>query len=323
MIYSTYTVGGELYHHGIKGQKWGVQNGPPYPLSENSHSGEEKTRSALDRVKAKKMSEASKEGFFTEIAIISAIYALPLLPLAAVGIHDKASKNIGERKLNKNDAKKTGEIDTKTNLHKKTEKDTNNSVEDDMKQVNVGHKYNVDGTHQNCVYCTMTLEMRRRGYDASANYSEDGASGRKVAADMFKNVKYKNVSASDEVSFDSKKMNFKIKNSQADKMNYDNNVRLAQKNKNTKLAQKTMQALSNEKDGSRGCLFIQWGVGGGHAMNYEIKNGQVRILDSQTNKIYTGSKAEKMLASGYFVSFARLDNLQCKNNKKLINVLMR
>ena len=23
----------ELYHHGIKGQKWGVQNGPPYPLN--------------------------------------------------------------------------------------------------------------------------------------------------------------------------------------------------------------------------------------------------------------------------------------------------
>lgn len=22
----------ELYHHGIKGQKWGVRNGPPYPL---------------------------------------------------------------------------------------------------------------------------------------------------------------------------------------------------------------------------------------------------------------------------------------------------
>ena len=24
----------ELYHHGIKGQKWGVQNGPPYPLAD-------------------------------------------------------------------------------------------------------------------------------------------------------------------------------------------------------------------------------------------------------------------------------------------------
>lgn len=31
----------ELYHHGIKGQKWGVQNGPPYPLSGGQFSGEE------------------------------------------------------------------------------------------------------------------------------------------------------------------------------------------------------------------------------------------------------------------------------------------
>lgn len=28
----------ELYHHGIKGQKWGVENGPPYPLTQNKRS---------------------------------------------------------------------------------------------------------------------------------------------------------------------------------------------------------------------------------------------------------------------------------------------
>lgn len=28
----------ELYHHGIKGQKWGVRNGPPYPLRPNTIS---------------------------------------------------------------------------------------------------------------------------------------------------------------------------------------------------------------------------------------------------------------------------------------------
>jgi len=32
----------EMYHHGIKGQKWGVQNGPPYPLGASDHSAREK-----------------------------------------------------------------------------------------------------------------------------------------------------------------------------------------------------------------------------------------------------------------------------------------
>lgn len=28
----------ELYHHGIKGQRWGVRNGPPYPLNAQTHA---------------------------------------------------------------------------------------------------------------------------------------------------------------------------------------------------------------------------------------------------------------------------------------------
>lgn len=28
----------ELSHHGIRGMKWGIQNGPPYPLGESDHS---------------------------------------------------------------------------------------------------------------------------------------------------------------------------------------------------------------------------------------------------------------------------------------------
>ena len=35
-------IGGVLYHHGILGQHWGHQNGPPYPLGEGDHSASEK-----------------------------------------------------------------------------------------------------------------------------------------------------------------------------------------------------------------------------------------------------------------------------------------
>lgn len=36
---SMYSRNAELYHHGVKGQKWGVMNGPPYPLDSNVSTG--------------------------------------------------------------------------------------------------------------------------------------------------------------------------------------------------------------------------------------------------------------------------------------------
>ena len=36
---SMYSRNAELYHHGIQGQKWGVRNGPPYPLDSDVSTG--------------------------------------------------------------------------------------------------------------------------------------------------------------------------------------------------------------------------------------------------------------------------------------------
>lgn len=37
-----YVTTDTLYHHGIKGQRWGVKNGPPYPLDASDYSASEK-----------------------------------------------------------------------------------------------------------------------------------------------------------------------------------------------------------------------------------------------------------------------------------------
>lgn len=49
----------ELYHHGIKGQAWGITNGPPYPLNQEKHS-KVISKSKEDRIRAKEEKAKAK-----------------------------------------------------------------------------------------------------------------------------------------------------------------------------------------------------------------------------------------------------------------------
>lgn len=54
----------KLYHHGIKGQKWGKRNGPPYPLSGDSvkaHSGNARSKSDSELAEANRRLRAEVE----------------------------------------------------------------------------------------------------------------------------------------------------------------------------------------------------------------------------------------------------------------------
>jgi hypothetical protein len=53
----------ELYHNGILGQKWGVRNGPPYPLDAGDHSASEKKagyKKSINSNKGKKRKKRKK-----------------------------------------------------------------------------------------------------------------------------------------------------------------------------------------------------------------------------------------------------------------------
>lgn len=51
---NTEFYGSYIYHHGIRGQKWGRKNGPPYPLSQEDYSKAEKNQKKSNKLAEKK-----------------------------------------------------------------------------------------------------------------------------------------------------------------------------------------------------------------------------------------------------------------------------
>ncbi len=111
-----------LAHHGVKGQKWGVKHGPPYPLSRQKGSGRLTGKIHIDEKK-----DVSDDMRFT--------HKTPKYIQYIPGIKTKTKKDV--------------------------------SIYEDAKKANP--KYDLGEECQtNCLYCTLTMEMRCRGYDVEA-----------------------------------------------------------------------------------------------------------------------------------------------------------
>lgn len=156
---------GYLIHHGIKGQKWGVRNGPPYPLKDSvKRKAYSKDQRGTSKRNSKKNFMNSTVGSIDPKKIQMGIaMAAPFVMLGVA----KLSANIQHDK----DVKKNKESNT-TNIQKRIK--GRHSEAEDMKAVNPGFKTGERKYTMNCVLCSTAYELRRRGYDVEANTTELG-----------------------------------------------------------------------------------------------------------------------------------------------------
>jgi len=207
----------------------------------------------------------------------------------ALASHVKSKKYDKERESNP--------VDKKTGFHLKTQ---NLSEKEDLKRVNPDFNDFNSNSKSNCVLCTMTCEMRRRGYDVTANKAGMGYFDREIKK-MFKNYKVEHIDT------------MKSRESWADK-DYDPGAN-PYSGGGKIYAQRVIEKIEkSQPEGSRGNLSVNWGGkygGGGHSMFYEIKNGKMVVYDGQSGKIY--SNPEKILKNCTSVDIGRLDNLKFDN----------
>lgn len=273
-----------LSHHGVQGQKWGVRNGPPYPLSRS------KTEYGYEIKKY-----TSPGGFYAK----SFIKSLPLTLAQAFipGLYHVRMVNyvmdINKQYFDGKDyVKKEGEYEKISDLKKKNE---NTSVEDDVKKVNprIGHQR---GKINNCFNCTVAMEMRSRGYDVQARSSGHGVA-ESIYEQYFKGCKLERSNTLREKGESRKKYANRA---------YD----------------QLCVKLEKFGEGSSGCCNLSYEklTGGGHTLYWKVTNGTVNFYDGQSKKINPSDVFS--LADPKSYSYARLDNLKLTDEviKSVISV---
>ena len=244
-----------LAHHGIQGQKWGVRNGPPYPLGAGDHSASEKKanwrqslkdkgKTVIDNRKAAitKMVRNTKGAGVSETVIAYSAYAAMVLAIYGGALISAAVQKKRHMKQLENDYYADRHYKNLSDIPKETRKDTNSYLGE------INPEYGADGTVQNCTFCTAALAMREKGYKVSAYKTDHGWYTKDLYNKCFTNAE---------------QVKPKGKDSRA-----------------------LLSELEKQGDGAYGHLGVYWKVGGGHSIFYKNINGKVHIYDGQSGEEY-------------------------------------
>lgn len=224
---------------------------------------------------------------------------------------EKLAKEKAYKKAQEKERKEKREPELKKQLAKLTKKNTlfkkfnplpdlnlkkkATTLDEDQAAINPNYKSGTIDYTKNCSYCALAYDLRRRGYDVEAkpkNHRYDMTI--QAVAECYK-TEWKS-------PITSVKARDKITES-IDK--YDpETVTEKQMSSYLKGVEKEFKSYG---EGARGVLAVQWDVGGGHAVNWEVENGEVVIRDAQTNKKHTLDEYSSRVK---LVQYIRTDDLE-------------
>lgn len=270
-----------LAHHGIQGQKWGVRNGPPYPLGAGAKSASEKraeqessnrgySGSELGQKLANKvlaMTGNQKTGVAAEIAIYAAVNIAPLI--AYFGIMIYATKK--GQKVEEDEAKERFENRKPKHIEELPKLDKSMPPEENMKLTNPG--FPDYGHTLNCTFCTTAMVMREKGYDVQAKTTDHG-----WYTDRFW-----------ERTFGIEK----------------------QTNMKARTAKDVVETLRSNGQGAYGNISVYWKMGGGHSIFWKNdENGDPHIYDGQSGEEYELASYSKLFRAMNIsdTTYSRLDD---------------
>lgn len=162
----------------------------------------------------------------------------------------------------------------------------------DCKEVNggsEGHDYGIM-RNQNCFYCSLAYEYRKRGKSVQSKSALTGVDYDTIDR-VFKNENYRSYS---------ERSSNKLEEGMS-KNEYNSMVK----------------SILADGRNTRGMVLVRWKAAepggtdrGGHAMNYEVRNGTFYLIDGQVGEVYSGKEAYEIMSYANNVNTVRVDNVE-------------